>query len=321
MDFNAVFVTTGLQKYKDAFQADGVKYLAGTWTGPTGEAYTSIIVRVPTSQLILELCAEGSLTYDVDEAPPVKLEQRVPSGALTSPAFSATPRRETVTFNASSTVGAYIVSLAINRAVSAKAMAKLEDFYVTGMGASLSHDFAEADVAKKCFLYPGASGHLCFTSRPDSATAGDWKVGDFEDMLNTVHANLLEGHPFCEVDKWFDNHHAIDSQSLDSSKIVSYVNEKRPYHTCATGSVSSSVAATFPPGGSSGLKIIYDPTGWGIQLDATMGTPDDCNTNVEELEEGPFFVNGASGGGGTFNPACTVDDSKCGKGHVAEMII
>merc|ERR1740121_2571976 len=92
---------------------------------------------------------------------------------------------------------------------------------------------------KKCFLWPGATGNVCFTNRPDSATLGSWKVGDFEDMLNTVHSNLLSGHPFCEVDKWFDNHYAIDSQSADSSKILSYVNEKNPFHVCSSGSSGS----------------------------------------------------------------------------------
>merc|ERR1711988_341556 len=82
MDYNAVFATTGLQNYKNAFKADGVKYLAGTWTGPTGTEYTSVIVNVPGSQLILELCQKGSLTYGADEAGPVRLEQRLPDSIL-----------------------------------------------------------------------------------------------------------------------------------------------------------------------------------------------------------------------------------------------
>lgn len=28
------------------------------------------------------------------------------------------------------------------------------------------------------------------------------KVSDFEDMLNKVHSNLMEDHPFCGQDKW-----------------------------------------------------------------------------------------------------------------------
>merc|ERR1711865_321692 len=82
MDYNAVFATSGLQNYKDTFKADGVKYLAGTWTGPNGTEYTSVIVQVPDSQLILEMCQKGSLTYAGHEAQPVKLEQRVADTAL-----------------------------------------------------------------------------------------------------------------------------------------------------------------------------------------------------------------------------------------------
>jgi len=302
MDFNAVFATSGLQSYKNTFKADGVKYLAGTWTGPTGTEYTSIIVQVPKSQLILELCQKGALTYDEGEAQPMKLEQRVPDSTLV--AQDAILSSYDAKADAS-TVGAYIVSLGINRAVSAKAMSKLEDFYVTGMGTTKTHDATANDVTKKCFLWPGATGNLCFTSRPDSATAGDWKVGDFEDMLNTVHSNLLAGHPFCPVDKWFDNHYAIDSQSADTSKILSYVNEKNPFHIC-----SSSGAVEFPPA-SGGLVTIFDPTGWGIQLDmGSVGTPSDCAS-----EEGAPSNFSRRLQGGKYNPACTTDTSKCGAGE------
>lgn len=301
MDFNAIFATSGLQKYKDTFKADGVKYLAGTWTGPTATEYTSIIVQVPGSQLILELCQKGSLTYEEGEAQPMKLEQRVPNSTLVAQdaILSSYDAESNV-----STVGAYIVSLGINRAVSAKGMAKLEDFYVAGMGTTKTHDATASDVTKKCFLWPGATGNLCFTSRPDSATAGDWKVGDFEDMLNTVHSNLLASHPFCPVDKWFDNHYAIDSQSADTSKILSYVNEKNPYHIC-----SSSGAMEFPPA-SGGLSVIFDPTGWGIQLDmGSVGTPNDCASEKEVPSNLSRRLVG-----GKFNPACTTDTSKCGTG-------
>lgn len=285
MDFNAVFATTGLQEYKNTFKSDGVKYLAGTWADATGTEYTSIIVQVPSSQLILELCQKGSLTYDEDDSRPVKLEQRLPTSTLVAHDEHLT---STVGQSKISSVGSNIVSLGINLAASTKAMAKLEDFYVTGMGTKKTHDSTESDVTKKCFLWPGASGNVCFTTRADSATAGTWKVGDFEDMLNTVHTNLLKGHPFCSVDKWFDNHYAIDSQSASSSTILDYVNKQDPLHVCSQG----------------GLGYVFDPTGRAIQLDLQVGLPNDCGSspsNSSRLE-------------GTYNPACTTDASKCGTG-------
>merc|ERR1712113_1340637 len=121
-------------------------------------------------------------------------------------------------------------------------------------------------------------------------------------MLNTVHSNLLGGHPFCQVDKWFDNHYAIDSQSADTSKILSYVNEKNPLHICA-----SSGAMEFPPSGG-GLATIFDPTGWGIQLDMGLGTPNDCKSQQDVSSNSSRQLQG------TYNPACTTDTSKCGAG-------
>jgi hypothetical protein len=288
MDFNAVLATSGLQSYKNTFKADGVQYFTGTWTDTKGSNYTSVIVQVPGSQLILELVQQTSLNYDADEAQPVKLEQRVPDIALS---------RQERRLNSHSSVGSYIVSLGVNRAVSAKAMAKLEDFYVAGMGTTKTHDIANNGVSKKCFLWPGATGHLCFTNRPDTATAGSWKVGDFEDMLNTVHANVIGGHPNCPLDKWFDNHYAIDSQSVDSSKILSYVNSKNPYHICGSS-----------PGGGSGTSVIFDPTGLGIQMDTGLGAANDCSS-IEVPSNSTRRLQG-----GKYNPACTTDTSKCASG-------
>merc|ERR1712176_853426 len=66
----------------------------------------------------------------------------------------------------------------------------------------------------------------------------------------------------------------------------------------------------FPPPGGGGLKTLFDPTGWGIQMDIfTIGNPNDCNSqvNLSEVEFPP-------GGGGKYNPACTTDTSQCGAG-------
>merc|ERR550537_2159240 len=122
MDYNAVFATTGLQNYKNSFKADGVKFLAGTWSGPTGTQYTSIFVQVDSSQLILELCQKGSLTYDKGEAEPAVLEQRLANTTLLS-------HDAKLTSSENSGAGSYIVSLGINRAASTKAMAQLDNFY------------------------------------------------------------------------------------------------------------------------------------------------------------------------------------------------
>merc|ERR1712232_677158 len=107
------------------------------------------------------------------------MEQRAPSSLLSKLSSKA--------YNA----GSIITPLVVNRAASSKSMAQLEEFYVNGMGTKKTHDETKNGVTKKCFLWTGASVHVCFTERADSATKGDWKVADFENMLNTVHKNLM----------------------------------------------------------------------------------------------------------------------------------
>jgi hypothetical protein len=287
MDFNVVFSTSDLQGYKQTFKADGVKYLAGTWHDENGTEYTSIIFRVSSTQLILELVQSGSLVYAEDEAKPVKLEQRVPSVALA--ARRARLSSQTAV-SSSSKVGAYLVPLVVNRAASAAAMSKLDDFYVTGMRTTKTLDSTKNDVTKKCFLWAGATGHVCFTSRPDTATTGPWKVKDFEDTLNNVHKTFLTGHPNCPLDKWLDNHYAYDNfhnTTFDATTFVSYINQSKPYYWCMFGS----------------LHYIVDPTGWAVQLNMLTSS-----------ETASLCSSGLARGmvrGDDFNPVCTLDTSQC----------
>lgn len=285
MDFNVVFATSSLQSYKTAFDRDGVKYLVGSWSDSQNNQYSSILVQVPGSQLIMELVQKTTLQFNEGEQAPVKLEQRVPDLVLASQVNRLSGD------GADETTSDYIVSLVVNRAASAEAMSKLEEFYVSGMGTEKTHD-STGDASKKCFLWPGATVNICFTNRADSETSTSFKVGDFENMLNTVHKTIIDGHSWCPMDRWFDNHYAIDSRSVDNSKILSYINSKKPFHTCGSN-----------PMRGTGLSAIFDPTGLGIQMDTGTSLPDDCNSAA-------LSYNASDSGHG--NPACTVDTSKCG---------
>merc|ERR1712054_622758 len=189
------------------------------------------------------------------------------------------------------TTGASLLALSVNRAVSAATLAKLDDFYVTGMGTTkVSSDEANG-YTRQCYLWSGAKVDVCFTNRDDSATKGSWKVGDFEDMLNTVHKNIIVGYPFCGMDKWEDNHYAIDSPSAHGSGIITYVNNNSPPHICEASMGSSS---------SYKLHYIFDPTGWGIQVDLSFNTePTDCQATSGKARNYTRHLEG-----GHENPAC-----------------
>ena len=193
--------------------------------------------------------------------------------------------------------------IAVNRAVSTATFAKLEDFYVTGMGTKLisSEADSETNYAKKCFRWPGATVDVCFYQRDDSATKGDWKVGDFEKMLNTVHKNIIVGHPLCGVDKWFDNHYAIDSMTADTSKIIKYIDANDVPHVCNSDDEFGT-----------SLAYAFDPTGWGIQLDLGFNSaPSDCSSAHQARLAKLLLEGKAPEVQGTFNPACGPYTGKC----------
>merc|ERR1712216_735880 len=122
-------------------------------------------------------------------------------------------------------------------------------------------------------------------------------------MLNNVHRTILGDHPFCGMDKWFDNHYAIDSrQSSDTSKIIDYINSEGTLHYCETSqSIGSSQSAS--------VHYVFDPTGWGIQLDISFSSaPKDCSSSMTQQKQ---RLNGRGLLAGHVNPACTIDLSKC----------
>jgi len=297
MDYNAPLATKSLQALKSQFDKDGVKYLTATWSDTSGSQYSSILVQVSGSQLILQLCQKGSLTLAEGETA-VQLEQQVPDDILQDQESNLLANDgDSETFSKD-----HIVSLGINRAASAKAMSALEDFYVTGMGAKKSLDStSENGATRKCFLWKGATASVCFTNRDDSETSTSFKVGDFEDMLNGVHKTINGDYPWCPMNRWFDNHYAIDSQSVNNNKILNYINSNKILHRCASHGLLNR-----------GVDAVFDPTGVGIQMDTGIGLSDDCKSSDDAASNYT---------GGTFNPACTTDTSKCGSLDLGSVLV
>jgi len=256
MDYNAMLYTKDLAGYITKFKTGSVPYYTTTWPY-NSTTWTSVFVHVPNTQMVLELCSPStSLPADF-----VAASSRGAQRASDSAVEAVLTRAEKADSDS------LLWPLAVNRAASAATMAKLDDFYVTGMGATNTAN-DKGDVKRKCYRWPGASVDVCFYGRADSATKGDFK-GDFEKMLNTVHDNILKKTPMCGVDKWFDNHYAIDSRSANTAKIIAYVEKNDITHCC----VSSG------PWGGVSLHYIFDPTGWGIQLDLGFSTaPSDCKS-------------------------------------------
>jgi hypothetical protein len=294
LDHSVLFHTSDLAGYVNKFDSDGVPYLSSEWTHENSD-YTSVFVHVPNTQLTLELMQQTTLTKAKRTPVTISpLEVRASSRALE---MVRTEGLATLTARGGAASAALLTPLAVNRAVSAAAMAKLDDFYVTGMGTKKVQSVSNDDVTKVCYLWTGASVDICFYQRDESQTKGDFKPADYEEMLNTVHKNIIVGHPLCGTDKWEDNHYAIDSQTAATASIVKYVEDNNVPHICQAGM----------PGYGTSMHYAFDPTGFGIQMDLSFASaPADCSTAAaaaalsrRELDDGDDVRLG-----GTFNPAC-----------------
>merc|ERR1712137_1044793 len=238
--------------------------------------------------MILELTSKKTLSASTGRAPVNLLKPRLSPNAIALIEAIVEAEEEI------KQTGASLSPISVNRAASSATMAKLDDFYLNGMGVKKVSDHSTNGVSRKCYLWTGATVDVCFTSRPDSATKGDFKVADFENMLNKVHKNIIVGHPYCQVDKWEDNHYAIDSFSASTASIIEYIDSNNVPHVCESGSGGS---------GMSGLHYIFDPTGWGIQADLSFSSqPKDCSS--EDSEDIFRRLQGS------YNPAC--ESGTCG---------
>merc|ERR1712137_1345316 len=127
MDFSVSLYTTDLAKYASAFDKDKVKYYTTTWQSSadtSAQTYTSLIVQAHKSQMILELMSKKSLSPSETNRP---IHAAAPSERRLSPrALAMIDELE----QKNMLTGASLTTLSVNRAVSATALAKLDDFYV-----------------------------------------------------------------------------------------------------------------------------------------------------------------------------------------------
>jgi hypothetical protein len=250
MDFNVGLFTTNMDFYVKRFVADAVPHLAATWTTSSGDAMYSVFVHVPRSQMVVELIAASS---QILAARPklVPLEQRLSDSVIEL--LGQSPQ-----------TGNVLKAVKVSRA--ATDLDALDTFYLKGMRANKTYTLNGDDVSTRCYLWANAETDLCFVKRPDLATSGNFKVGDFEQMLHRVADTMLT-NPYCNMNRWLDNHYAYDSRPHggdDFGHISSYLD--------------SNPSVKFKCSGSGGLHYIVDPTGWGVQLDVNLNQqPSACS--------------------------------------------
>merc|ERR1712228_420757 len=134
MDYSVSFYTSGVAQYAAAFDQGNVPYYTTTWQASNdadAQTYTSLIVQVPHTQMILELTSKKSLALGAT---------RRPIHASAAHERRASPRALAMIEELEEVedTGASLSPLSVNRAVSSATMAKMDDFYVTGMGAKKS---------------------------------------------------------------------------------------------------------------------------------------------------------------------------------------
>lgn len=244
MDYNIGLFTSNLDAYVEKMDGLGILHLDASWKHSSGTGY-SVFVHVPHTQMIVELFGLTSKTLEQT----ITLEQRMSDTRISM--VSASPP-----------TGMILTAVSVSRAISAENFADLEDFYTTGVGATVTYSKDDTDMHSVCYQWPGTHGDVCFRQRKESTTSASYTPKQFEDMLAASKEALLQ-NPNCGMYRWEDNHYAIDlgMQGGSFDNLLTYVKSKGLKYLCGGGG---------PSGMSGGAHYVYDQTGWGIQLDGSM---------------------------------------------------
>jgi hypothetical protein len=244
MDYSLVLYASSLDTYVAAFEADNVPHLMLRWNDDLGQLWYSLIVQVARSQLVLELVSgqvpNSTGAHLMDDG-----LQRLPASIFASAEVHAKPL-------------GVLTPLAVSRATAS--IEAVHDFYTNDLFSAVNHTQSLGDVTMKAYMMPGASALMRFIQRPASATAPGFTVADLEAAKHAAHTMAMKD-AFCGVDKWIDNHVALDQSeyNLDAFK-ANFDSHGIKYHVFGDCTNSSK------PGPGTNMYVV-DPTGDSVQLD------------------------------------------------------
>jgi len=242
MDYSVQLYTANLPAYATTFSNDKVPHLLGSWATETGETWYSLFVRVPGSQMVLEIIGnENPTTTGLGGEAMTPLEARL------------SPRNVKLYATYKKDKNNLLYAASVSRATSN--ITAIEDFYTNVIKATVvqSVDLPKYEISRRCFQWPTATSDVCFTSRPGGQT-GQWTVKMHEDNFWSVHRAVMTAPSVS--DKYNDNHYAVDTH-VSGDYIATYFTANNPFPLKKDSRFAFACAQDY----------IVDPTGWTIQTD------------------------------------------------------
>ncbi|KAH8094020.1 hypothetical protein JL720_4005 [Aureococcus anophagefferens] len=179
-------------------------YLPYAFDDSAGRTWYGALVRVPASQMVIDMLTDTSPKLHAVAANLTVLENRLPPR-------QAVRCKEAFQKNASHTV-AYV----------SRAASDLDAVHAwyDAMNATLSYHSHHTAPEVVTVLRPARR----------ERDAGAFKVADFERMLLSVHGAVVGGDPNCNMDAWADNHYAVDAtHDYDFVHAWLRANPSQPY--------------------------------------------------------------------------------------------
>lgn len=253
MDNNLGVWANSLQEVLDNFDKDGIKYFPMRFSYAGKEYYSAIT----------NPCGYALIEFFSDEI-----------GTLSAQSFHRTDLR--MNFDdwngphsptTSNPLGIYPIK--ISRATSEPKLDEVALFYKDLFNTSVTHNETFSDGARSLTLkFPATLVGpvripVQLWSRPEkpaaSADCNEWTVAKWEEYLISTHETEMRG-PSCGMDRWLDNHFAINCNDPVSCDTANYVAGFEKY----------GIKYRVDPFGEEANPLwfvySYDPSGQGVEL-------------------------------------------------------
>eukprot|EP00656_Telonema_subtile_P005667 TRINITY_DN12585_c0_g1_i3.p1 TRINITY_DN12585_c0_g1~~TRINITY_DN12585_c0_g1_i3.p1 ORF type:complete len:447 (-),score=102.25 TRINITY_DN12585_c0_g1_i3:54-1394(-) len=251
MDQSTVLYAGSIDGYLEAFGRDQVDHSLLVWQDDKGQTWYSVIVQVDQSQLVLELVTGKKPTE---------------SGRAVTDSLIRLPSSVFAANNVSGVSAGLLIALGVSKTTTN--LPAMRDFYLNELHAAKNHSYSSPDgsVLLDCYQLPGANALVRVIQRPPSASHGSFSVASLEEVKNEAH-RMAHVDQFCGVDKYYDNHLALDQSLwvLDSFK-SNFDKSNRTYH------IFGDCKASSAPGPGTNIYVA-EPSGDTLQLD---GQWDNC---------------------------------------------
>eukprot|EP00935_MAST-01C_sp_MAST-1C-sp1_P000645 g645.t1 len=291
LDFTSGHWVASLDPYTTTFDAIGVKYVPLSWSA-NGHTYYSVIVRVHTSMVLIEMMSETCTACAASSSTIAVTHPRYYFNATATPASVFGPLDDASSARPlfhPARVSWPTSSLARDRKFFVDAGAA----HVLAQMPGANADAAQTDVYDFTTFANVATMQFHLVERPAGNTTGSFAIGDFETVMLDTHKSVMSSD-VCGFDQWLDNHLGVGCRATNWSI-------GRLQTVCESLGLKYHVLKAYSDGDDDESKNSFN---------VYMSAPNGLCMQINSLPNGNYTPS-APVGGGSIGGLCSIGPDTC----------